>query len=118
MSHPRSPITSHILDISRGKPAAGVPVTLEFRKSEKEWTLLGDGTSGPDGRLEHLVAPGIHLHAGVYRMTFNTEVYFNEFNTKSFYPYATVAFEVTAPGEHYHIPLLLSPFGYSTYRGT
>ena len=117
MSHKRSPITSHILDISRGKPAVGVPVTLEFKKSEKEWTMLGDGTSNADGRLEHLLTPETHLHAGIYRITFNTETYFNELNVKSFYPYATVAFEV-ASGEHYHIPLLLSPFGYSTYRGT
>ena len=113
----RSPITVHVLDTSRGKPAAGVAVILE-QADGKEWRELAKGKTDGDGRIETLLPKSKPLSAGIYRATFESGAYFAQSKTKTFYPRITVLFEVVDPKENYHIPLLLSPFGYSTYRGS
>jgi 5-hydroxyisourate hydrolase len=113
-----SAITTHVLDTSRGRPAAGVPVLLEIQEGSAEWRPLGRGMTDADGRLRALLPEGDALLVGVYRLVFNTAQYFSSAGADAFYPRVIIEFE-TAPGEsHYHVPLLLSPFGYSTYRGT
>lgn len=112
----RSPITTHVLDVSLGRPAAGVPVTLA-RASSLGFTEIGRGTTNEDGRVTDLLAPGT-LVAGTYRISFDLLPYFAKDGRGSFYPHVDIVFTVAAPGEHYHVPLLLSPFGYSTYRGS
>ena len=105
-----SPITTHVLDTARGVPAAGVPVTLE---RGPDWTEVGSGRTGDDGRLAELGSPS---GPGTYRLRFDTAGYFQ--GTPAFFPEVTVQFTVERPDEHLHVPLLLSPFGYSTYRGS
>jgi 5-hydroxyisourate hydrolase len=112
-----SQITTHVLDISIGRPAAGVPVILEIEKADGEWKELGRGVTGSDGRLGELLAPG-SLKEGTYRLTFDTRAYFGGRKIEALYPQVSVIFEVRRSSEHYHIPLLLSPYGYSTYRGS
>jgi len=112
-----SAITTHILDTAKGRPASGVRVLLEQRADDGEWHSISRGTTDGDGRLKTLYPEGKPLAPGVYRLTFDTARYF-ESQGNAFYPEVVIVFE-TAPGEnHYHVPLLLSPFGYSTYRGT
>jgi 5-hydroxyisourate hydrolase len=111
------PITTHVLDISRGQPAAGIAVHLEFFAANGEWRALGQGTTNSDGRALNLIEPATFI-IGRYRLVFATADYFTAQNIKSFYPQVTIEFLVTAADEHYHVPLLLSPFGYSTYRGS
>ena len=111
-----SAITTHILDTSRGRPAAGVLVVLELRSGES-YRELGRGMTDADGRLKTLLPPG-DLSRGTYRLTFHTGAYFAHQGHESFYPEVVVAFEVRDPSQHYHVPLLLSAFGYSTYRGS
>jgi 5-hydroxyisourate hydrolase len=112
-----SPITTHVLDISRGRPAAGVPVTLEV-EAAGGWQLVGSGITNGDGRISDLMTADSPLPAGVYRLIFDTATYFAEGNIQSFYPQVTVVFKIENSAQHYHVPLLLSPFGYSTYRGS
>jgi 5-hydroxyisourate hydrolase len=109
-------ITTHVLDTARGRPAAGVPVVLE-RASDGGWELVGSGATDPDGRLRDLVAEGTSVADGRYRLTFDTGAYFRDRGEAAFYPEVAVVFTV-AGDEHHHVPLLLSPFGYSTYRGS
>lgn len=111
-----SPITTHVLDTSLGRPAAGVSVVLETASGAANWKELGRGATDNDGRLA-LVLPAGHRLNGTYRLTFDTGAYFRSRNAPFFYPQVTVVFTV-AGAEHYHIPLLLSPYGYSTYRGS
>lgn len=111
-------LSTHVLDATTGRPAAGVQVRLE-RRSADAWTPVGRGLTGPDGRLSgQSWLPAGEPVPGVYRITFASGRYFAERGTASFYPEITVAFEVSSPDEHYHVPLLLSPFAYSTYRGS
>jgi len=110
-----SRITTHVLDTARGRPAAGVPVTLEVRSGE-DWKTLGRGSTDADGRARELSDGAIS--AGTYRLTFETAAYFASSGVEGFYPVAQVVFEVRDPSQHHHVPLLLSPFGYSTYRGS
>jgi 5-hydroxyisourate hydrolase len=112
-----SEITTHVLDTSIGRPAAGVGVVLAIEKPAGKWTELSRGATDDDGRLRHLVAPG-SLVAGTYRLTFDTRGYFHSRKIESLYPHVSIVFEVRDAKQHYHIPLLLSPFGYSTYRGS
>ncbi|HUA07312.1 MAG TPA: hydroxyisourate hydrolase [Solirubrobacteraceae bacterium] len=104
-----SGITTHVLDTSRGRPAAGVPVVLE-RAVNSGWETVGSGTTDTDGRARDLLSSA--LEAGRYRLTFDTGAY------SHFYPEVTITFVVDGGEDHYHVPLLLSPFGYSTYRGS
>jgi 5-hydroxyisourate hydrolase len=112
-----SAITTHILDVSKGTPARGVPVTLE-RQTITNWEIIGKGTTDEDGRLRDLLVSEAILQAGNYRLIFDTETYFAKQQIEGFYPQVTVAFAVRDAAQHYHVPLLLSPFGYSTYRGS
>jgi 5-hydroxyisourate hydrolase len=111
-------ITTHILDTSRGRPAPGVHVVLERREPDGSWMRVGDGHTDADGRLRGLMPEGAAAAPGVYRLTFDTGRYFAAREVRAFYPSVTVTFEVAEDGGHYHVPLLLSPFGYSTYRGS
>jgi len=112
-----SAITTHILDVSKGCPASGVPVMLE-RQTTTNWEIIGKGATDEDGRLRDLLNSETVLQTGNYRLTFDTENYFLQQKIESFYPQVTVAFTVRDAAQHYHVPLLLSPFGYSTYRGS
>jgi 5-hydroxyisourate hydrolase len=109
-------ITTHVLDTARGAPAAGLSVTLHVH-SAGGWQEAGRGVTNQDGRVSNLVA-GKNLEAGRYRLTFDTAAYLARFNASSFFPEISILFEVNDTDQHYHVPLLLSPFGYSTYRGT
>ena len=113
-----SRITTHVLDTSRGRPAAGVAVTLEAQTAEGDWLTVGRGETDADGRLKSLTGGGAALAEGVYRLTFEVESYFAAHNVETFYPLAVVVFRVRDAAEHYHVPLLVSPFGHSTYRGS
>jgi 5-hydroxyisourate hydrolase len=111
-----SEITTHVLDTSLGKPAVGVPVTLDTREAAGEWKRISHGATDADGRLRNL-APG-PLRAGTYRLTFDTRAYFESRQAASFYPEVAIVFEVREAAAKYHVPLLISPYGYSTYRGS
>lgn len=113
-----SNITTHILDVSAGHPAEGVPVILERQIQESVWEIIGKGRTDEDGRLRDLLDADAGLQTGNYRLTFETGNYFFDRQIDSFYPNVTVAFTVRDASQHYHVPLLLSPFGYSTYRGS
>ena len=108
-----STITTHVLDMTRGCPAAGIPVTLDFQMSEQEWKRVGTGVTDADGRVRTILDVGVVLTKGVYRLTFDVESY-----QPSFYPQVVLVFRVEHPQEHYHVPLLLGKFGYTTYRGS
>ncbi|MCF6193016.1 MAG: hydroxyisourate hydrolase [Kangiellaceae bacterium] len=112
-----SQITTHVLDTSRGKPAAGINIEL-FEQTNNQWHSLAKGITNTDGRIAGLLAEDIVLDAGIYRMNFSTADYFNANSEQGFYPYVDIVFELEGDGSHYHIPLLLSAFGYSTYRGS
>jgi 5-hydroxyisourate hydrolase len=94
-----------------------VPVTLEV-EAAGGWELVGKGTTNTDGRIPDLVAEEITLAAGVYRLIFDTAKYFTAQGSEGFYPQVTITFKLADPAQHYHVPLLLNPFGYSTYRGS
>lgn len=113
-----SAITTHILDVSLGRPAANVSVTLEIQNAASNWQLLGQGVTDDDGRLRTLLPPEHSLQSGTYRITFDTGAYFSRLGVMGFYPEASIVFIVQDAAQHYHVPLLLSPFGYSTYRGS
>lgn len=113
-----SAITTHVLDTARGRPARGVPVALEWQTADANWQTLGQGVTDEDGRLRTLLAPDHQLQPGSYRLTFDTGAYFARHNTVSFYPQVAVIFAIEDAAQHYHVPLLLAPFGYSTYRGS
>lgn len=113
-----SAVTTHVLDTARGRPAAGVPITLEVEAGPGAWRELGRGQTDADGRLRTLLPDGQRPAAGVYRITFDTATYFAASGTDSFYPTVAVVFRLGHPEQHYHVPLLLSPFGFSTYRGS
>jgi 5-hydroxyisourate hydrolase len=112
-----SPITTHVLDTARGLPAVGLRVRLEIRSGTGRWRTVGRGVTDANGRLGDL-APEGRAKRGIYRLTFETAAYFRARRERSFYPSVSVLFEVLDSGGHHHVPLLLSPFGYSTYRGT
>jgi len=110
-------ITTHVLDIAYGKPAVGVTVILEMRH-QKDWIPIGRGSTDQNGRLMNLTEEGHPLSIGTYRLTFDVASYLHEQGVVSpFFPEVKILFNVEAD-EHFHVPLLLSPFGYSTYRGT
>lgn len=110
-----SHVTTHILDTASGKPAAGVSVQLEARRADG-WTEIGRGMTDADGRVKDLGPE--KLDAGDYRIEFATGEYFERNGTDSFFPFVSLAFSLRNPEQHYHVPLLISPFAYSTYRGS
>lgn len=111
-----SGITTHVLDTSAGRPAEGVAVTLEA-EGDAGWQELASRRTDADGRVADLL-PGDELAPGRHRIRFELGPYFGARGLEAFYPYAEVVFTVRDPGDHYHVPLLLSPFGYTTYRGS
>ena len=111
-----SQITTHILDTTRGKPAAGITIVL-YRGENDEWTEIARGTTNNDGRIPDLLSKNVLLEIGIYKMRFETKDYFDKDRIPTFYPYVEIIFDLQST-DHYHIPLLLNPFGYSTYRGS
>ncbi len=109
-------ITTHVLDTSMGKPAAGVHVRLSFYENGA-WRELARGATDLDGRCKTLLPPG-PLPSGLYRLTFETGAYFERRKSETFYPRVSIHFDVKEADGHCHVPLLLSPWGYSTYRGS
>ena len=112
-----SAITTHVLDTSMGRPAAGIAVHLE-RATGTGWETLGRAQTDQDGRVGAIVPSDTPVTAGLYRLTFDVGAYFERSQTRTFYPAVTITFRVDEAGSHYHVPLLISPFGYSTYRGS
>ena len=111
-----SPITTHILDLARGRPASDVAVRLDERRGA-EWHQVGFGKTDDDGRLRDLLPDSRLVPGAHYRLTFDTGAYFAAQSRESFYPEISITFVIRDPS-HHHVPLLLSPFGYSTYRGS
>ncbi|MGW9632263.1 hydroxyisourate hydrolase [Agromyces sp. NPDC055520] len=110
-----SQITTHVLDATVGRPAAGVPVELSVHETSG-WIIVGAGVTDADGRATALGPESVPT--GQYRLRFDTGAYFAARGTDTFYPEVVLHFEVAEAGRHYHVPLLLSPFAYSTYRGS
>src|SRR5262249_42222391 len=104
-------------DTSLGRPAGGVPVRLAIRAGDG-WRELGHAVTDPDGRARQLLPAGHALAVGTYRLTFDTRAYFRSPGGEPLFPQVSVVFAVGDPAQHYHVPLLLSPFGSSTYRGS
>ena len=111
-----SPITTHVLNTATGLPASGIATTCYVQKNS-QWQPVGNGITDNDGRIADLITNKT-LEAGVYRLHFAVAEYFAANQQETFYPYADVVFQIKALDRHYHVPLLLSPYGYSTYRGS
>src|SRR5665213_230255 len=107
-------LTTHILDTALGRPATGVSLTLAKQDGDS-WSNIGSGTTDADGRCKTLLGE-VPLEATTYRIRFATAEYFAAQSLASLYPYVDIVFTVANPGQHYHIPLLLTAHGYSTYR--
>jgi 5-hydroxyisourate hydrolase len=110
-------ISTHVLDTSVGRPASGIGVRL-LRREATTWALVSEETTNADGRVPALLSPGTAAEPGEYRLVFAVDGYFAARRQDSFYTTVEVAFVVRDASQHYHVPLLLSPFGYSTYRGS
>lgn len=108
-------ITTHVLDLGEGRPAEGVAATL-WRQNGSGWESLGEGKTDADGRIAHW--SGITLNAGTYRLSFATGDWFSAQSRETFYPVVDIVFSVDETADHYHVPLLLNRWGYSTYRGS
>lgn len=111
-----SQVTTHILDTTRGRPAAGVTITM-YEKAGLDWIEVASGITDHDGRIKDLLKPDVVLPIGTYKMHFDVKSYFDVHGMEAFYPFVDIVFYISSK-EHYHIPLLLNPFGYSTYRGS
>jgi 5-hydroxyisourate hydrolase len=110
-------ISTHILDTALGRPATGVPVTLA-RLTDREWSSLNEAITDADGRCKDLLPATEALLPGIYRVHFETTVHYNQHQLNGLYPYVEIVFTVTQGEQHYHIPLLLTANGYTTYRGS
>ena len=111
-----NPLSVHVLNLQDGLPSPGVKVLLE-KQDGKNWNMLNTGTTNEQGRITALYPENKALEKGTYRVTFKTGEWFKKHATASFFPEVPVIFEVDGTVPHYHIPLLLSPYGFSTYRG-
>jgi 5-hydroxyisourate hydrolase len=112
-----SPLTTHVLDTARGVPAAGVRVTVDREEPTGLWSRVAEGTTDADGRHRGLLVPG-SLRPGAYRIAFEAGAYFRAQGLEAFWRVVVVEFIVAEGTSHVHVPLLVSPFGYSTYRGS
>ncbi len=110
-------ITTHVLDTANGRPASGIKVSLEVLSAGAGWTQVAWGTTDADGRVRELL-PDPYLTERRYRLVFDTASYYSGRNIEVFFPVVIVVFEIVDPLQRYHVPLLLSPYGYTTYRGT
>lgn len=109
-------LSSHILDVSKGMPAPGVTIKLEkFNDAKKTWTSVEEKVTDKNGRVPDFL-PNDKSNLGIYKLTYYTSEYFKKMNTESFYPWVEVVFQITN-ADHYHVPITLSAYGYSTYRG-
>jgi 5-hydroxyisourate hydrolase len=111
-------VSTHILDIVHGKPASGVPVRFEIQNAPGDWRLLTSAHTDQDGRCAQLIPEGAELAAGIYRLSFDTASYHAARKSSGLYPMVEVTFQVREGESNFHIPLLLSPNGYTTYRGS
>ena len=109
-------LSSHILDITSGKPASGVKITLSKKDKNDNWITVDEKNTDVNGRIKDFLKQDGTNNTGIYKLTFHTSPYFKSLGQKSFYPFVEVVFELV-DNEHYHVPITLSPFGYSTYRG-
>lgn len=110
-------LSSHILDITTGKPATAVKITLSKKDANGNWMIIEEKNTDADGRIKDFLKQDGTDNRGIYRLTFHTSQYFKSLSQKSFYPFIEVVFELV-DNEHYHVPITLSAFGYSTYRGS
>jgi 5-hydroxyisourate hydrolase len=113
-----SPITTHVLDTALGKPAAGIAVIIERGQPADRWGELARGVTDANGRITEFKPSLARLTPGPYRLRFATGQYFSASRVRAFYPEVQVIVHIDDPSQAYHIPLLLSPFGYTTYRGS
>ncbi|MFN8294706.1 MAG: hydroxyisourate hydrolase [Chitinophagales bacterium] len=111
-----SSISTHILDTSKGSPAQDVHVIL-YQQQDNEWIEIASGKTNSDGRIPDLLSKETIINLGIYKLKFDTQQYFDAAYLETFYPYIEIIFEIKKDA-HYHVPLLLNPFGYSTYRGS
>ncbi|HEY1956106.1 MAG TPA: hydroxyisourate hydrolase [Polyangiaceae bacterium] len=111
-------ISTHVLDTAKGAPAKGVRITLERAVGEAQWELVSDSETDIDGRVKTLVPADFALTPNSYRLRFDTHAYARKNHFECFFPEVSIVFDVKDSSQHYHVPLLLSPFGYSTYRGS
>ncbi len=109
-------ISTHVLDVMRGSPAAGLAVTLSRREPDGDWKDVAESETDSDGRVRQLTEDD--LEPGEYRLRFDTRPYFERSGLSAFYPEVSVVFSLDDPSAHLHVPLLLSAFGYTTYRGS
>jgi 5-hydroxyisourate hydrolase len=112
-----NPLSVHVLNLVSGTPSPGIEVTLE-RHQGADWQPLAQGTTNEQGRISELFPAGSTLTAGQYRVVFKTGDYYKRLHQDTFFPEVPVIFDVKQTDQHYHIPLLLSPYGFSTYRGS
>lgn len=113
---PKNPVSVHVLNLQTGIPSTGVTVELDQQR-DGSWVKLASGVTDANGRISALYPQGKTAESGNYRVVFKTGDYYAAMKQKTFFPEIPVIFTLDNPGQHYHIPLLLSPFGYSTYRG-
>ena len=108
-------ITTHVLDLVQGTPAKHIPAVLEKLDNPDTWKTIGNGTTNDDGRIDNLIGENNLISKGTYRLTFAVSSYFE---SDGFYSSIPIVFNITDTNRHYHVPLLLSRFGYTTYRGS
>jgi 5-hydroxyisourate hydrolase len=118
MDRRMSRISTHILDTAKGRPAAGVPVRLECQDPSGKWSTVGSGRTDQDGRCNQLLPDGEKLREGIYRLAFDTSSYFAAGKQDALYPAVEITIRVRSGESDFHIPLLLSANGYTTYRGS
>jgi len=111
-------ISTHVLDTALGKPAADLPVRLEQREASGKWAQVSSSKTDADGRCGQLLPDGKEIPSGEYRLTFGTAQYFKSHGVEGLYPVVEITFQARDGEAHFHIPLLLSPNGYTTYRGS
>jgi 5-hydroxyisourate hydrolase len=108
-------LSTRVLDTAIGRPAGGIFIVLErYDDTERDWQVIAETKTDASGRVEELL-PGGELEEGLYRITFDTDAYFGEQGVETFYPSVSVNFQISEPARKYHVPLLLSPHGYSTF---
>ena len=110
-------ISTQVLDTAHGKPIPNLPVTLELHSGKGQWKELATAMTNGDGKISPLLPKGTPLETGRYRITFATSSFFESQGVRGFYPYISIVFEITETAENYHLPLFLSPYGFSTHRG-
>jgi len=111
-----SQLTTHILDTTKGRPVAGVTIIL-YNNANGNWTEMARGKTNEDGRIKDLLPEEKKLEKGIYKLRFETKDYFSKESIQTFYPFIEIIFDIQT-AEHYHVPLLLTPFGFTTYRGS